>query len=76
MEMRVWPKDGYGGVASGSNGFQVQQSPDFWRELGKEGSGGRGSLLFLYGHNNEIDTLSNKIGNYFFLVSFFLKGNY
>ena len=37
MEMRVWPKDGYGGVASGSNGFQVQQSPDFWRELGKEG---------------------------------------
>ena len=37
METRVWPKDGYGGVASGSNGFQVQQSPDFWREPGKEG---------------------------------------
>ena len=40
MEMRVWPKDGYGGVASGFNGFQVQQSLDFWRELGKERRGG------------------------------------
>ena len=74
MEMRVWPKDGYGGVASGFNGFQVQQSPDFWKELGKE-KGGGGSPLFLYGHNDEIDTLSNKIGNYFFLVTFSLKGN-
>lgn len=63
METRVWPKDGYGGVASGSN--------EFWREPGKEG----GSLLFLYRHNYEIDTLSNKIGNYFFLVTFYLKEN-
>ena len=67
----MWPKDGYG-VASGSNGSQFQQLPDFWREnLARK----VGSLLFLYGHNNEIDTLSNKIGNYFFLVTFSLKGN-
>ena len=37
METHVWPKDGHG-VASGSNGFQFQQPPVFWREdLAKEG---------------------------------------
>ena len=67
METRVWPKDGYG-VASGSNRFQFQQPPDFWRvnQARKVGS-----LLFLYGHNDEIDTVSKKTGNYFFVFFFF-----